>query len=123
MLYNAQVNQTNTMTTTASISTIEINGVEYAPVGSQTTVHSGNRAVCVIDRGWIFAGDVETDEVTKDLVIHNAIHVFRWESIGFTGVLANPKDGKVTLKTSPYPVRVPSGSVIFTVPVDENWGK
>ena len=111
------------MTTTASLSTIEINGVTYAPVGSAPTVPSGNRSVVVIDRGWIFAGDVETDEVTNDLVIHNAIHVFRWESIGFTGVLANPKDSKVTLKTSPYPVRVPSGSVIFTVPVDENWGK
>ena len=111
------------MTTTASLSTIQINGITYAPVGSQTTVPTGNRAVVIIDRGWIFAGDVETDEVTKDLVIHNAIHVFRWESIGFTGVLANPKDSKVTLKKSPYPVRVPSGSVIFTVPVDDNWGK
>jgi hypothetical protein len=107
----------------ASLSTIEINGVQYAPVGSAPSVPSGNRAVCVVDRGWIFAGDVVTDEVTKDLIIHNAIHVFRWESIGFTGVLANPKDSKVTLKTSPYPVRVPSGSVIFTVPVDETWGK
>jgi hypothetical protein len=108
--------------TTASLSTIEINGVTYVPVGS-TSVPTGDRSVVVIDRGWIFAGNVETDEVTGELVIHNAIHVFRWESIGFTGVLANPKDSKVTLKTSPYPVRVPAGSVIFTVPVDENWGK
>jgi hypothetical protein len=110
------------MTTIASLSTIEINGVQYVPVDSQT-VPTGNRAVCVIDRGWIFAGDIETDDVTNELVIHNAIHVFRWESIGFTGVLENPKDSKVTLKKSPYPVRVPSSSVIFTVPVDENWGK
>jgi len=107
----------------ASLSTIEINGVQYAPVGSAPSVPSGNRAVVVVDRGWIFAGDVETDEVTKDLIIHNAIHVFRWESIGFTGVLANPKDSKVTLKTSPYPIRVPSGSVIFTVPVPDGWSE
>jgi hypothetical protein len=107
----------------ASLSTNEINGVQYAPIGSQTTVPTGNRAVVVVDRGWIFAGDVVTDEVTKDLIIHNAIHVFRWESIGFTGVLANPKDSKVTLKTSPYPVRVPSGSVIFTVPVPDGWSE
>lgn len=108
----------------ASLDTIQVNGVTYVPVGSTSnTLPSGNRMVVVVDRGWIFAGDVETDEVTNDLVIHNAIHVFRWESIGFTGVLANPKDSKVTLKTSPYPVRVPAGSVIFTVPVDANWGK
>ena len=125
MTYTTQViNQTNTMTSVnASLSTIEINGVQYAPVGSQATVPTGNRAVVVIDRGWIFAGDVEKDEVSDDLIIHNAIHVFRWESIGFTGVLQNPKDSKVTLKNSPYPVRVPARSVIFTVPVDQNWGK
>lgn len=126
MPYNTQVNkqtQANIMTTTASLSTIEINGVTYAPVGSNNSVPTGNRSVVVIDRGWIFAGNVETDEITDELVIHDAIHVFRWESIGFTGVLSNPKDSKVTLKTCPYPVRVPACSVIFTVPVDENWGK
>ena len=107
-----------------SVTQIEINGVSYVRADSVSQPQpAGNRAVVVIDRGWIFAGDVVTDEVTKDLIIHNAIHVFRCESIGFTGVLANPKDSKVTLKTSPYPVRVPSGSVIFTVPVDETWGK
>jgi hypothetical protein len=79
--------------------------------------------VVVIDRGWVFAGDVETDETTNEVVIHNAINVFRWESIGFVGVLANPKDSKVTLMASPYSVRVPAGSVIFTVPVEESWGK
>ncbi len=107
------------MTTTASLSTIEINGVTYAPIGSTPT---GNRHVVVIDRGWIVAGDVSTDEVTKELVVSNAIHVFRWESIGFDGVLKDPKSSKVTLKTLPYPVKVPSGSVIFTVPVPETWG-
>ena len=110
--------------TTATLSTLEINGVTYVPADSvSVSVPTGNRAVVVIDRGWIFAGNVETDQVTGELTIHNAIHVFRWESIGFTGVLSNPKDNKVTLKNSPYPVRVPAGSVIFTVPVDENWGK
>lgn len=110
-------------TLSTTVSTIEINGVTYAPVDSIPALPSGNRAVVVIDRGWIFAGDVEKDEVSNGLIIHNAIHVFRWESIGFTGVLSNPKDSKVTLKTCAYPVKVPYGSVIFTVPVDANWGK
>jgi len=112
------------MTTTASLSTIEINGVTYAPVGSggASTLPSGNRHVVVIDRGWIVAGDVSTDEVTKELIVSNAIHVFRWESIGFDGVLKDPKSSKVTLKTLPYPVKVPQVSVIFTVPVSESWG-
>jgi len=33
---------------------IIVNGVEYAPV----TMSKGTRAVVVVDRGWIFAGDV-----------------------------------------------------------------
>ena len=107
-------------TTTASLSTIEINGVTYAPIGSgSNTLPAGNRMVVVVDRGWIVAGDVSTDEVTKELIVSNAIHVFRWESIGFDGVLKDPKSSKVTLKTLPYPVKVPSTSVIFTVPVPE----
>lgn len=111
------------MSTTASLSTIEINGVTYAPIGSgSNTLPAGNRMVVVVDRGWIVAGDVSTDEVTKELIVSNAIHVFRWESIGFDGVLKDPKSSKVTLKTLPYPVKVPQGSVIFTVPVPETWG-
>lgn len=109
---------------TASLSTIEINGVTYAPVGSSSnTLPSGDRHVVVIDRGWIVAGDVTTDEITKELIVSNAIHVFRWESIGFDGVLKDPKNSKVTLKDLSYPVKVPQGSVIFTVPVPSDWGK
>ena len=34
---------------------VNINGIEYAPVAARPT---GTRAVVVVDRGWIFAGDV-----------------------------------------------------------------
>lgn len=111
-------------TATASLSTIEINGVSYVPVGSGSNVlPTGNRQVVIVDRGWIVAGDVSTDEVTKELTVSNAVHVFRWESIGFAGVLKDPKNSKVTLMDLPYPVKVPAGSVIFTVPVPDTWGK
>lgn len=36
--------------------TIEINGVTYVRADTKPT---GNRAVVVVDRGWVFAGDVE----------------------------------------------------------------
>lgn len=109
--------------TTASLSTIEINGVTYVPAGSETNLPTGNREVVVIDRGWIVAGDVSRDEVTNELTVTNATHVFRWESIGFSGVLKDPKNSKVTLMELPYPVKVPAGSIIFTVPVPADWGK
>ena len=112
------------MTISANLDTIQINGKQYVLKDSlsSSTTPSGNREVVVIDRGWIFAGDVERCKLTGDLTIYNAIHVFRWESIGYTGVLENPTSKNVTLKTCPYPVKVPAGSVIFTNPVSDNWG-
>ncbi len=114
------------MTVSANLNSIDVNGITYVPQDSATETYQvlpvGNRAVVVIDRGWIFAGNVTTCELTGELTISNAVHVFRWESIGFTGVLKNPQSDKVTLMKCDYPVKVPSGSVIFTVPVTEDWG-
>ena len=94
-----------------------INGVTYVP---KTDIPSGNRAVIVIDRGWIFAGDVE--ECYGFIRLTNAVWVFRWEEIGFNGVISNPKSDKVDLRKMDAPVEVPNGSVIFRVPVADDWG-
>ena len=110
------------MTLSANLNTIQINGMEYVSKDSVSSIPTGDREVVVIDRGWIFAGDVVRDAATGDLTLHNAIHVFRWEEIGYTGVLENPTSKKVTLKTCAYPVKVPAGSVIFTNPVPSDWG-
>jgi len=100
----------------ASVNTISINGVEYAPVNAQP---KGPRAVVVVDRGWIFAGDV----TRKDgrIFISRALHVFKWESIGFAGMVDNPKKAKADLR-SMADVDIPEGSEIFCVPVPDDWG-
>ena len=100
----------------ASVNTISINGVEYAPVNAQP---KGSRAVVVVDRGWIFAGDV----TRKDgrILISRALHVFKWESIGFAGMVDNPKKAKADLRRM-ADVDIPEGSEIFCVPVPEDWG-
>lgn len=99
---------------------LEINGVNYVREDSIAAKPTGNRAVVVVDRGWIFAGDVTREN--GRITLTNAIHVFRWESIGFDGMLANPSSSKVTLKTLVNPVEIPEGSEIFCVPVAANWG-
>lgn len=98
---------------------ITLNGITYAPV---PVAAPGTRAVVVVDRGWIFAGNVVKD-TSGMLTLSDAVHVFRWESIGFHGMLADPKNSKVTLKPMPFPVEIPAGSVIFQVPVTDNWGE
>lgn len=91
-----------------------INGVEYRPVAG-----GGHRAVVVVDRGWIFCGDLR--EEGGRIYLSRVVWIFRWESIGLDGVLANPKSGKVTLK--PYPdLNIPADAEIFRIPVADDWG-
>ena len=94
---------------------VVINGIEYAPVNKA----NGNRAVVVVDRGWIFAGDV----TRKDgrIRISRALHVFRWESTGFAGMIENPKKAKADLRPV-ADVDIPEGAEIFCVPVTAEWG-
>ena len=96
---------------------IEINGVEYVRADTRPT---GTRAVVVVDRGWIFAGDVT--RLNGRIRLDRSVWVFRWESVGFDGVIANPKHEKVTIRPMPNGVDLPEGAEIFLVPVDDSWG-
>jgi hypothetical protein len=99
------------------INTLTVNGVEYIQADQKP---KGSRAVVVVDRGWIFAGDVTREN--GRIILDRAIHVYRWESIGFDGMIANPKSNKVTLKPLPNGVDLPQGSEVFCVPVADDWG-
>lgn len=78
------------------------------------------RVILVVDRGWIFAGD---QSLTDDgyIRLENAIHVFRWESIGFAAMVKDWKNSKVDLRPVDD-VEVPRDSVIFRIPVPPLWG-
>lgn len=91
-----------------------IDGVEYAPVKA-----SGNRAVVVVDRGWIFAGDVT--RANGRIRLSRAVHVFKWESVGFAGMIDSPKKAKADLRPI-ADVDIPEGAEIFCVPVNNEWG-
>ena len=102
--------------------TIEVNGKKYVSADSVKGViaPSGKRAVVVVDRGWIFAGDLT--EAKGRIKLRRAVWVFRWESVGFDGVLADPKSSKVTIKKLAHSVDIPSDAEVFRVPVDSSWG-
>jgi hypothetical protein len=101
---------------------LEINGVRYVPetAAGPAALPAGDRAVFVIDRGFIYAGDWSL--VDGQYTLTNAVNLRRYESIGFEGVLADPKSSKATIVAMPYPVIVPAGSVLFLVPVPQGWG-
>jgi hypothetical protein len=83
------------------------------------TKEAGKRAVVVVDRGWIFAGDVTREN--GRILLTNALHVFKWESVGFSGMISDPKKAKADLRPIAN-VDIPAGAEIFCVPVDDGWG-
>ena len=92
---------------------IVIDGVTYIPESSKPV---GNRAVVVVDRGWIFAGDV-TREGGR-IRISRAVHVFKWESIGFAKMVETEQADLRPISD----VDMPDGAEIFCVPVHDQWG-
>jgi hypothetical protein len=96
-----------------SMTTITLNGIEYAPVSHAAT---GTRAVVVVDRGWIFAGDVTREN--GRIRLSRALHVFKWESIGFAAMVATAKADLRVIAD----VDIPEGAEIFCVPVSDSWG-
>jgi hypothetical protein len=97
--------------------TITVNNVEYIRVDSIPQVKpNGNRAVIVVDRGWIFAGDVTRED--GRIRLSRALHVFKWESIGFAKMLETTKADLRPIAD----VDIPQGAEIFCVPVSEDWG-
>ena len=98
--------------------TITVNGVEYIRADSVPAAKpNGNRAVIVIDRGWIFAGDVTREN--ERIYLSRAVWVFRWESCGFAKVIEDPTQADIRPMAD---VDIPEGAEIFCVPVNEQWG-
>lgn len=98
---------------------LELNGVKYVRSDSVSKPISGSRAVVVVDRGWIFAGDVT--RANGRIKLTRAVHVRSWEGVGFDGMVANPGN-KVTIKKLSTDVDMPAEAELFCCPVADNWG-
>lgn len=101
-------------TEVTNMDSIVVNGIEYVPASSQ---QKGSRAVVVVDRGWIFAGDVTREN--GRIRISRAVWVFRWEKVGFAGVISDPKGHDIRPIAD---IDMPEGAEVFSVPVHESWG-
>ncbi len=99
--------------------TIKIDEVTYVRADAVQERPKGNRAVVVVDRGWIFAGDVTREN--GRIHLSKALHVFKWTSLGFSGMVTNPKKAKADLRPIPD-VDIPAGAEVFCVPVPDDWG-
>lgn len=96
--------------------TIKIDDITYIREDSISPKPSGTRCVVVVDRGWIFAGDVTREN--GRLQISRAVHVFKWESIGFAKMVETAKADLRPIADVDMPVE----SEIFCIPVHGSWG-
>lgn len=95
---------------------ITLNGIDYIPADKATPHTTGSRAVVVVDRGWIFAGDVTRGN--GRIRLSRAVHIFRWEAIGFAKMIETA-DADIRPISD---VDMPEGAEIFCIPVHDNWG-
>ena len=96
---------------------IKIDSIEYVRKDSIKEKPNGNRAVIVVDRGWVFAGDVT--RANGRIQLSRALHVFMWRNVGFAGMIEDTSNADLR----PIPdVDIPESSEIFCVPVVESWG-
>ena len=80
-----------------------------------------NRAIVVVDRGWVYAGDVKDVQEPHGwrIKLTNAVWVFRWRSVGFAAVI----DDYTLADIRPVAdLDIPAASEIFRVPVPAGWG-
>ena len=102
------------------IETIKINEIDYVRADKVTCPQpNGKRAVVVVDRGWIFAGDVT--EKDGRIRLNRAVHVMSWQAVGFAGLIADTKAAKAVIKPC-APVDMPADAELFRVPVSDSWG-
>lgn len=100
----------------AAPSTIKIDEVTYVREDAVSKPVEGSRAVVVVDRGWIFAGDVTREN--GRIKIGRALHVFRWESIGFAKMVETERADLRKIAD----VDMPEDAEIFCIPVHDQWG-
>jgi hypothetical protein len=102
------------------IERLVINEVAYIREDSVPNIPpAGPRAVVVVDRGWIFAGDVT--EKDGRVYLSRAVHVFSWKAVGFAKMLEEPKK-HADIRPLKYTVDIPKECEIFRIPVDSSWG-
>jgi hypothetical protein len=91
-----------------------VNGIKYIRAAAK-----GPRYVVVLDRGWIFAGDVtDTDGRIR---ISNAVWVFSWDLVGFAAVIDDPIKAKADIRKI-LDVDAPKDTELFRIAVSDAWG-
>jgi hypothetical protein len=79
----------------------------------------GDKHIVVLDRGWIFAGDLSQDDAGI-YTLTNAVNIRKWSQGGFGALSKSAKEAGATLDGC-APIRFHRSALIFAVPISGGW--
>jgi hypothetical protein len=79
----------------------------------------GDKRIVVLDRGWIFAGNLSKDD-GDIFTLTDAVNIRKWEKGGFGAVSLGAKSAGCTLDKCAS-LRFHSNAMIFNCPISEGW--
>jgi len=79
----------------------------------------GNRHIVVLDRGWIFAGELSQDEQGM-YRLTQAVNVRRWKQNGFGGLTKSATASGAELDPCD-PITFSASAMILAVPIGGDW--
>lgn len=97
---------------------IAVSDETYEKIKDQL-IPCGNRHLVVLDRGWIFAGDL-ANHSEGGYILTNAKNVRRWEEGGFGALSRSAKAAKAHLDDC-APIRFSANACIFKTPIGGDW--
>lgn len=83
------------------------------------TAPKGPRHICVLDRGWIFVGDLLMEG--SECTLSRAQNIRRFKKVGFGGLTKGAKHAEAILDKCSAPIKFRRDAMIFCVPVGEDW--
>ena len=82
-------------------------------------VPNGSRHIVVLDRGWVFVGDLQQQE-DKTWLLVNAKNIRRWAKGGFGLLSRSARESEAVLDEC-APIRFDGSAMILRVPVGRGW--
>ena len=78
----------------------------------------GDRHIVILDRGWIFVGDLSREDNVCTLA--NPINVRRWQG-GFGKLTEGANSAQAVLDKCDSVIRFDASAIKFVVPISETW--
>jgi len=86
----------------------------------QCEAAKGTRHLVVLDRGFIFAGNLAYNDKDDWYTLTSVVNVRKWKKNGFGGLVKSAKDAEATLDPCGT-IKFKNSALIFVAPISKDW--